>query len=221
MDQYSTRQRSHSKLPSQPGQRHHPNKQGAPRLPASPNSERLAAARCDSQSCGEQAPTRDEPSSLPIFTPYSLPFPLPTDHTTIHSGEICVNPDAAPQRSTQGAPATSRGSRLMHKANSTRIYFVIVFSDLAACLLDLCNQLATIRIVREVLPIEQKLAGCSIGKLKTYSTKNESIEREEWMVILKKLINAVAPSAQPFRMTGKGLPGRGSGPRLTDRRYYK
>ena len=41
------------------------------------------------------------------------------------------------------------------------------------------------------------------------------------MVILKKLINAVAPSAQPFRMTGKGLPGRGSGPRLTDRRYYK
>jgi len=57
--------------------------------------------------------------------------------------------------------------------------------------------------------------------LKKYSTKYESIEREEWMVILKKLINAVAPSAQPFRMTGKGLPGRGSGPRLTDRRYYK
>jgi len=57
--------------------------------------------------------------------------------------------------------------------------------------------------------------------LKTYSTKNESIERKEWMVILKKLINAVAPSAQPFRMTGKGLPGRAGGPRLTDRRHYK
>ncbi len=41
------------------------------------------------------------------------------------------------------------------------------------------------------------------------------------MVILKKLINAVAASAQPFRMTGKGFPGRGSGPRLTDRKHYK
>ena len=41
------------------------------------------------------------------------------------------------------------------------------------------------------------------------------------MVILKKLINAVAPSAQPFRMTGKGFTGRDSGPRLTDRKYYK
>jgi hypothetical protein len=37
------------------------------------------------------------------------------------------------------------------------------------------------------------------------------------MVILKKLINAVAPGAQPFRMTGRGFTGRGSGPRLTDR----
>jgi hypothetical protein len=51
--------------------------------------------------------------------------------------------------------------------------------------------------------------------------KNEPIESEEWMVILKKLINAVAPSAQPFRMTGKGFPGRSSGPRLTDRKHYK
>jgi hypothetical protein len=40
------------------------------------------------------------------------------------------------------------------------------------------------------------------------------------MVILKKLINAVAPGAQPFRMTGRGFTGRGSGPRLTDRKYY-
>jgi hypothetical protein len=51
--------------------------------------------------------------------------------------------------------------------------------------------------------------------------KNEPIESEEWMVILKKLINAVAPSAQPFRMTGKGFPRRGGGPRLTDRKHYK
>ena len=61
----------------------------------------------------------------------------------------------------------------------------------------------------------------SIGTLRMLSTKNEPIESEEWMVILKKLINAVAPSAQPFRMTGKGFPRRGSGPRLTDRKYYK
>ena len=61
----------------------------------------------------------------------------------------------------------------------------------------------------------------SIGTLKTHLTKNEPIESEESMVILKKLIDAVAPSAQPFRMTGKGFPGRGSGPRLTDRKHYK
>jgi hypothetical protein len=41
------------------------------------------------------------------------------------------------------------------------------------------------------------------------------------MVILKRLIFAVAPGAQPFRMMGKGFPGRGSGPRLTDRKHYK
>jgi hypothetical protein len=46
-------------------------------------------------------------------------------------------------------------------------------------------------------------------------------EREERMVILRKLINAVAPSAQPFRMMGKGSPSRGGGPRLTDRKHYK
>jgi hypothetical protein len=38
---------------------------------------------------------------------------------------------------------------------------------------------------------------------------------------LRTLINVVAPSAQPFRMTGKGLPGAASGLRLTDRRHYK
>jgi hypothetical protein len=27
--------------------------------------------------------------------------------------------------------------------------------------------------------------------------------------------------AQPFRVLGKGLPSRGGGPRLTDRKYYK
>jgi hypothetical protein len=41
------------------------------------------------------------------------------------------------------------------------------------------------------------------------------------MMIFKKLRNAVAPSAQPFRMMGKSFPGRGSGPRLTDRKHYK
>ena len=38
---------------------------------------------------------------------------------------------------------------------------------------------------------------------------------------IKKLISAMAPSAQGFRASGKGSPGRGSGPRLTDRKYYK
>jgi hypothetical protein len=57
--------------------------------------------------------------------------------------------------------------------------------------------------------------------LSTLVTRNEPIWREEWTVILKKLINAVAPSAQPFRAAGKGLPGRGGGPRLTDRKHYK
>jgi hypothetical protein len=61
----------------------------------------------------------------------------------------------------------------------------------------------------------------SIGTLKARLTNDESVEREGWAVILRKLINAVAPSAQPFRMMGKGLPARGSGPRLTDRKHYK
>jgi hypothetical protein len=38
---------------------------------------------------------------------------------------------------------------------------------------------------------------------------------------LKRLIDAVAPGARHFRMTGKGLSGRASGPRLTERKHYK
>jgi hypothetical protein len=38
---------------------------------------------------------------------------------------------------------------------------------------------------------------------------------------IKKVISALAPSAQRFRASGKGSPGRGSGPRLTDRKYFK
>ena len=52
-------------------------------------------------------------------------------------------------------------------------------------------------------------------------TKNEPFEKEDWSVVLKKLINVLSPSAQPFRGAGKGLPSRGSGPRLTDRKHYK
>ena len=61
----------------------------------------------------------------------------------------------------------------------------------------------------------------SSGTLKTIFTKNEPIGKEDWRVVLRRFINAVAPSAQPFRMTGKGLPARGGGPRLTDRKHYK
>jgi hypothetical protein len=60
---------------------------------------------------------------------------------------------------------------------------------------------------------------------RTLITRNEPIQRgrEEWTLMhkIKKLISAMAPSAQPFRATGKGSPGRGSGPRLTDRKHYK
>ena len=41
------------------------------------------------------------------------------------------------------------------------------------------------------------------------------------MGAFKKFINAVAPSAQPFRTAGKGFPGTGGGLRLTDRERYK
>jgi hypothetical protein len=61
---------------------------------------------------------------------------------------------------------------------------------------------------------------------RTLTTRNEPIQkrgREEWTLIhnIKKLISALAPSAQRFRASGKGSPGRGSGPRLTDRKHYK
>ena len=47
--------------------------------------------------------------------------------------------------------------------------------------------------------------------------------REEWTLMhkIKTLISAMAPSAQRFRASGKGSPGRGGGPRLTDRKHYK
>jgi hypothetical protein len=38
---------------------------------------------------------------------------------------------------------------------------------------------------------------------------------------IKKVINAIAPSAQRFRASGKGSPGRSRGPRLTDRKHFK
>jgi hypothetical protein len=65
---------------------------------------------------------------------------------------------------------------------------------------------------------------------RTLLTKNESIQNEsiqrgrEEMTLMhkfKKLISAMAPSAQGFRAAGKGTPGRARGPRLTDRKHYK
>jgi hypothetical protein len=46
-------------------------------------------------------------------------------------------------------------------------------------------------------------------------------EREESVSVLRRLIYTLASGARPFRMMGKGLPARGSGPRLTDRKHYK
>jgi hypothetical protein len=60
---------------------------------------------------------------------------------------------------------------------------------------------------------------------RTLTTRNEPIQRgrEDWTLMhnIKKLISALAPSAQGFRASGKGSPGRGNGPRLTDRKHYK
>jgi hypothetical protein len=60
---------------------------------------------------------------------------------------------------------------------------------------------------------------------RTLTTRNEPIQRgrEEWTLMhrIKKQISASAPSAQRFRASGKGMPGRGLGPRLTDRKHYK
>jgi hypothetical protein len=61
----------------------------------------------------------------------------------------------------------------------------------------------------------------SMGVMRTILTKNELIGGKGWGVALERLVNAVSPAAQPFRMTGKGSTGRGTGPRLTDRKHYK
>ena len=59
----------------------------------------------------------------------------------------------------------------------------------------------------------------------TLITRNKPIQRgrEEWTLMhkIEKLISALAPGAQRFRAAGKGMPGRGLGPRLTDRKHYK
>jgi hypothetical protein len=49
------------------------------------------------------------------------------------------------------------------------------------------------------------------------------VDSEEKTVMdkIKKLISAMSPSAQRFRASGKGSPGRGGGPRLTDRKHFK
>ena len=56
----------------------------------------------------------------------------------------------------------------------------------------------------------------STGTLKTLLRRNEWTESGEEWVDLRKHFSAVVPGAQPFRMMGKGLAGRGSGPRLAD-----
>jgi hypothetical protein len=60
---------------------------------------------------------------------------------------------------------------------------------------------------------------------RTLTTRNEPIQRgrEEWTLMhrIKKLKSALGPSAQRFRAAGKGMSGRGLGPRLTDRKHYK
>lgn len=60
-----------------------------------------------------------------------------------------------------------------------------------------------------------------MGALKTILTKNEPIGSADWRILLRRLVNALGSGAQPFRMSGKGSPGRGTGPRLTDRKHYK
>ena len=59
--------------------------------------------------------------------------------------------------------------------------------------------------------------------VRTLITSRFREAREEWTLMhkIKKLISALAPSAQGFRASGKGSPGRGGGPRLTDRKHYK
>lgn len=52
-------------------------------------------------------------------------------------------------------------------------------------------------------------------------TQNEPMKKEDWMVVIKRVFRAMSPGAQPFRGMGKSFPGRGTGPRLTDRKHYK
>ena len=99
--------------------------------------------------------------------------------------------------------------------------FVTVFSTLDTFLLDVCYAQATITFGKEVIPIKRGSGLLSMETLKTLFTKNEPLGKEDWSVVLKRLINVLSPSAQPFRGAGKGLPSRGSGPRLTDRKHYK
>jgi hypothetical protein len=102
--------------------------------------------------------------------------------------------------------------------------FVTVFSTLDTSLLDACYTQATITFGKEVIPINEGARFLSIKTLKTLKTlftKNELLGKEDWSVVLEKLINVLSPSAQPFRGAGKGLPSKGSGPRLTDRKHYK
>jgi hypothetical protein len=61
----------------------------------------------------------------------------------------------------------------------------------------------------------------SVGTIRMLFTRNEPLGKEDWNVVLEKLINVLSPSVQPFCGAGKGLPSRGSGPRLTDRKHYK
>ena len=87
-------------------------------------------------------------------------------------------------------------------------------------MLDVCYVRATIEFSKEVIPIKRERFS-SMETLKTLFTKNEPLGKAEWSVVLRKLLSVLAPSAQPFRGAGKGLPSRGSGPRLTDRKHYK
>ena len=133
---------------------------------------------------------------------------------------MCQAEHYPPQkRATATHPSPSTPAR--NGRNGPPTPLVIVFPDLATPLLDLCYTIDTIGVDKKVIPISGGWQVLRMGTLKTLFTKNEPIEKEEWMLVLKRLINAEAPSAQPFRMTGKSLPGRGSGPRLTDRKHYK
>lgn len=60
-----------------------------------------------------------------------------------------------------------------------------------------------------------------MSPIRTILTQNEPLKKEDWMVVIRSVFRALAPGAQPFRGMGKSFPGRGTGPRLTDRKHYK